>query len=139
MSEKASVISDFDRTRLEELIEELKGRGTGHPWVNGEKLLKKLASAQVVTPAEVPADAASLNSIVRLRDLESNTERVYNLVFPSHSNPREGRISVLSSLGVSMLGCRIGEVVEWETPKGLKLLRIVEVIYQPEAAGHWTL
>ena len=38
-----------------------------------------------------------------------------------------------------LMGCRIGDGIEWETPKGRKLLRIVGVIYQPEAAGHWTL
>ncbi len=99
----------------------------------------KLHSAKVVAPKKVPMDVITMNSIVGLRDLESRRERVCNMVFPSDSNPLEGRISVLSSLGIAMLGCRIGDVIEWQTPMGRRRLRIAAVIYQPEAAGHWSL
>jgi regulator of nucleoside diphosphate kinase len=30
-------------------------------------------------------------------------------------------------------------MIEWEVPGGLKQLRIAEILYQPEAAGHYHL
>ena len=139
MSKKETIISEFDQTRLQEVIEELKAESSGRQWPRGDELQEKLVSAKAVAPEKVPADVITMNSIARVRDLESKREGVYNLVFPSDSKPLEGRISVLSSLGVALFACRIGDEVEWDTPKGRKLLKVVGIIYQPEAARHWTL
>ena len=139
MSKKETIISEFDQTRLQEVIEELKAESSGCQWPRGDELQEKLVSAKAVAPEKVPADVITMNSIARVRDLESKREGVYNLVFPSDSKPLEGRISVLSSLGIALFACRIGDEVEWDTPKGRKLLKVVEIIYQPEAARHWTL
>ena len=139
MSKKETVISEFDQARLQEVIETLKAKSSERQWARGDKLQEKLASAKAVAPEEVPADVITMNSIARVRDLESEREGVYNLVFPSDSKPLEGRVSVLSSLGIALFGCRIGDEVEWNTPKGRKHLKVVGIIYQPEAARHWTL
>jgi len=139
MSKKVSVISEFDQTRLLEVLETLKEEGGGRRWARGDKLREKFASAKALVPEEIPPDVITMNSIVRVRDLESEKEGVYNLVFPSHSKPLEGRVSVLSSLGIALFGCRIGDELEWDTPKGCKLLKVIGLIYQPEAARHWTL
>jgi regulator of nucleoside diphosphate kinase len=34
-----------------------------------------------------------------------------------------------------MLGYRVGDVFEWRVPRGVRRLKVREVIYQPEAAG----
>jgi regulator of nucleoside diphosphate kinase len=34
-----------------------------------------------------------------------------------------------------MLGYRVGDVIEWRVPKGIRRLEVLDVIYQPEAAG----
>jgi len=41
---------------------------------------------------------------------------------------------VLAPIGTAMLGYRAGDVVEWQVPKGIRRLQILEVVYQPEAA-----
>ncbi len=139
MTKKEAVISEFDLTRLQEVIETLKAEGSKSQWARGDKLHEKLASAKTLAPEQVPDDVITMNSIARVRDKESDKEGVYNLVFPSDSKPLEGRISVLSSLGIVLFCSRIGDEVEWDTPKGRKLLQVVGIIYQPEAARHWTL
>ena len=139
MSKKETVISEFDRARLQEVIETFKAKNSEAQWARGDELQEMLASAKAVAPEEVPADVVTMNSIARVCDMESEREGVYNLVFPSDSKPLEGRVSVLSSLGVALFGCRIGDEVQWDTPKGRKNLKVVGIIYQPEAARHWTL
>jgi regulator of nucleoside diphosphate kinase len=42
---------------------------------------------------------------------------------------------VLSSLGIRFLGARVGDVIEWSVPRGLRRLRIESIEYQPEASG----
>ncbi len=75
-----------------------------------------------------------MNSEVRLKDLESGEVHVYRLVFPSQRRT-ENSISVLAPIGTAMLGYKVGDVFEWQVPKGMRRLKVLEVIYQPEAAG----
>ena len=139
MSKKQSVISKFDQDRLQEVIDTMKAQSGKREWSRGDELQRKLNESMAVEPAEIPPDVITMNSIARVRDKESKQEGVYKLVFPSDSKPLEGRVSVLSSLGLALFGSHIGDVVEWETPKGLRHLEVIGLIYQPESAQHWTL
>jgi regulator of nucleoside diphosphate kinase len=60
-------------------------------------------------------------------------------VFPADANYEEGKISILAPLGTALLGYRVGDVVYWHVPRGVRQLRIDEILYQPEAAGHYHL
>ena len=42
---------------------------------------------------------------------------------------------MLAPIGTAMLGYRVGDVIEWPVPRGIRRLKVQEVIYQPEAAG----
>lgn len=139
MSEREAVISEFDRARLREVIDTIRTQSDTRQWSRGDRLQEKLTTSTTLSPSEIPADVITMNSIARVRDLESQKEGVYNLVFPSDSKPMEGRVSVLSFLGIALFGSRIGDVVEWDTRKTRRSLEVVEIIYQPEAARHWTL
>ena len=45
------------------------------------------------------------------------------------------RLSVLTPLGVRLLGFRVGDVIEWPVPCGVRRLRVERILFQPEAAG----
>ncbi|MCL4218603.1 MAG: GreA/GreB family elongation factor [Candidatus Hydrogenedentes bacterium] len=139
MSEKEAVISEFDQARLQEVLDAIRAQSGIRQWSRGDKLQEKLTNSTALAPSEIPADVITMNSIARVRDLDSRKEGVYNLVFPSDSKLLEGRVSVLSFLGIALFGSRIGDVIEWNTTKAHRSLEIVEIIYQPEAARHWTL
>jgi regulator of nucleoside diphosphate kinase len=71
------------------------------------------------------------------RDEETGESREVSLVYPMDSDPEQGRISVLSPVGSALLGLSVGQTIDWPLPRGrLKRIRVVEVVYQPEAAGH---
>lgn len=95
----------------------------------------ELRQARIVTPVEIPPDVITMNSKARLRDLESNEETVYTLVFPEAADIDQDKISVLAPIGTAMLGQRVGDELEWEVPGGKVHLRVEEVLFQPEAAG----
>ena len=98
-----------------------------------DKLEEELERAEIVDSYAVAPDVVTMNSEVRLKDLDSGEVSVYRLVFPSQARS-ENHVSVLAPIGTAMLGYRAGDVVEWQVPKGIRRLQILEVVYQPEAA-----
>jgi len=97
------------------------------------KLAKELERAKPVSPGRIPRNVVTMNSQVRVLDIESNSEATYTIVFPAQANIAENKISILAPLGTALLGYRVGDIVEWEVPSGLKHYKIQEVLYQPEA------
>ena len=128
-------ITDYDLTRLKELLR--VGIGFAErDCPSMETLQGELDRAHIVNPTAVPHDVVTMNSRVRLTDVETNEEQVYTVVFPSESNLSQGKISILAPIGTAILGYRVGDTVEWCVPGGIRKLRIEEILYQPEAAGH---
>ena len=75
-----------------------------------------------------------MNSEVRMQDLDSGKIERYKLVFPDQFR-WDNSVSVLAPIGTAMLGYRVGDTIEWRVPKGIRRLKIVEILYQPEAMG----
>ncbi len=125
-------------SRLEELLEvasEFSGRDNKHL----EELSKELLRAEVVDSENIPADVITMNSRVRLVDLDSKEERIYTLVFPSEANIDENKISILAPIGTAMLGYRVGDTIKWQVPAGTRRLKVKAILYQPESAGDYHL
>ena len=126
-------ITDADFERLRRLISGRRGaKAIDHEYL--DMLEQELDRAEIVEPDAVPRDIVTRNSEVRVKDLDSGEVRVYRLVFPSQSRT-DNSISVLAPIGTAMLGYRVGDVIEWRVPKGIRRLKVLDVIYQPEAAG----
>ena len=137
--ESTIYITEVDLARLKKLIEAARDSGvdSNTPYMN--KLEGELDRANVVDPKEIAMDAITMRSKVRLKDLESRKEMIYSLVFPNEADVDEGRISVLAPVGTAMIGYRVGDIIEWEVPSGLRRLKVEEVLYQPEASGDYQL
>jgi len=126
-------ITDADCGRLRRLI--AGRRGTNSADCEYLDILEQeLDRAEIVEPDAVPRDVVTMNSEVRLQDLDSGEVRFYRLIFPGQNRTGDS-VSVLAPIGTAMLGYRVGDVVEWRVPKGLRRLKILEVVRQPEAAG----
>lgn len=103
------------------------------------RLDSELARAQIIEPKEVPRNLVTMNSQVTYENLHSGKKHTVCLVYPRDANIRENRISVLAPLGSALLGLSEGQEIEWLMPGGTRRLRVLEVVYQPEAAGDWDL
>lgn len=134
MKTKNIVITEADYVRLQRLIESsrrFRQRDAEH--LDG--LERELERAIVVKSGDVPHDVVTMNSRVRIRDLNSGHELTYQIVFPKDADVANNRISVLAPIGTALLGYGAGTTVEWQVPSGLRRFRILNVEYQPEAAG----
>ncbi len=126
------LVTDKDLARLQRFLETaVRGRDKHHL----DMLQDELDNAEVVSSDEIPAHVITMNSRVRIRDLDSGNEEVYTLVFPGDADISRNRISVLAPLGVALLGYRTADLIEWTVPGGTRRLRVEEVLYQPEADG----
>jgi len=138
MEERTIYITEYDVKRLRQLIDEAK-RLDRRRNEYLESLEGELSRAKLVAPTDVPPDVVTMNSRVRLVDLDTEEELVYTLVFPDQADIAQSKISVLAPIGTAMLGYRIGDVFAWQVPEGTRRLEVKEVLYQPEASGDYHL
>ena len=68
-----------------------------------------------------------INSYVTIEDVKSKKQMEIQIVLPSFSNVKEGKISILAPLSVAIIGFKENDEVEWELPAGLKTLKIIAV------------
>lgn len=127
------VVTESDYERLHSLIESSR-RLHQRDAERLDELENELNRAAIVKSGEVSSDVVTMNSRVRIKDLSSGRELIYQIVFPKDAEISEGRISVLAPIGTALLGYRAGATVEWLVPSGMRRLRILDVEYQPEAA-----
>jgi regulator of nucleoside diphosphate kinase len=105
-----------------------------------ENLEIELDRAKIITDANVPPDLVTMNSTVKFLNVQDNKEMSITIVYPNEANFADGKISVLASLGSALIGLREGQEINWMFPDGkTRTLRILKVVYQPEANGHWHL
>jgi regulator of nucleoside diphosphate kinase len=131
-------VTQYDLGRLKEMLHVGMSSG-GRDRESLEILQREVDRAHIVEPTAVPHDVVTMNSRVRLKDLETNAEMTYTVVFPSEADLEQGKISVLAPIGTAILGFRVGDTVAWQVPGGMRNLRIEEIMYQPEAAGEYVL
>jgi regulator of nucleoside diphosphate kinase len=134
MKKRQIFITAFDKTRLDELIEEARAFGE-QSRKDLDDLGAELKRAKIVDSKKVPANVVTMNSKVVLHDLDSAEEEIYTLVFPNEADAASGSISVMAPVGTAILGYQEGDVVEWPVPAGIRRLKIAKILYQPEAAG----
>jgi regulator of nucleoside diphosphate kinase len=128
-------ITQKDIRRLEELLRRT-GERLDRERENVRALQQELERAHVIVAEEVPSDVVTMHSEVRLVDSKTNEETRCMLMFPEDAEAASESASVLSPLGTAILGYRTGDEIRFEDPSGWRTVRIQEVIYQPEAAGH---
>ena len=136
MSKKLIYITDNDMKRLRELIK------VAREFDNEDKkylreLEDELNKGEVINSRDVPHDVITMNSKIRLRDINTQKDMVYWLVFPDDSNADQGKISILAPIGTALLGYKVGDIIEWKVPAGATKLKVEEILYQPEAAGDY--
>lgn len=131
------VMTEFDFRRLEQLCELMRSRAVGEASLRA--LEDELQRAEVVAPQRVPPEVVTMNSEVLISDLDTGERRSVKLVFPGRADTDAANISVLAPIGLALLGCREHEELRCSAPFRQRRLRVERMLYQPEAAGHFTL
>lgn len=90
----------------------------------------KLARAQIIDVSTLPAsDKVVFGATVLLHDNETVEERRYQIVGEDEADIKEGKISLKSPIARALIGKFVDDVVDVQTPGGVKTYEIVEVQY----------
>ena len=95
------------------------------------QLAAELETAVVVEPHRIPPDVVTMNSRVRFEDKSTGVIRDVTIVFPSDADASGGRVSVLATVGMALLGVAVGHSILWPFPDGTtRELLVLKLIYQ---------
>ncbi|HXK61878.1 MAG TPA: nucleoside diphosphate kinase regulator [Acidobacteriota bacterium] len=132
--EKKIYVTEEDAAGLRRTIEARRDSMSADA-ANLEMLEEELDRAEIVPADNLPPDVVTMQSRVRLTDLDSGKALTYQLVFPNQADIRKGRLSVLAPIGTALLGYRVGDIIEWSTPGGERRLKVEAIIERAEANG----
>jgi regulator of nucleoside diphosphate kinase len=132
------IINRLDYARIKKCINDAK-QFKSITNAEAEKLIRELDSAEIVEPEAIPSNVVTMNSIVRLSFLNNNKQVQFQIVYPDQANFKENKISIFSPIATALIGYKVADEIEWIVPAGLTNIRIDEIIYQPEAAGDYSL
>ena len=105
------------RDQLETLERLAEGALTRSPDL-ADRLLGELARARIVAPGALPADVAGLGDHVVFRDESTGKDQDVTLVLPENADIAAGRVSVLTPIGVALIGLQAGARFDWQTRTG---------------------
>ncbi|WP_113672422.1 transcription elongation factor GreA [Vallitalea guaymasensis] len=89
-----------------------------------EKILK---NAEVIDEEEISLDTISVGCKVKIYDLEFEEEIDYAIVGSTEADPLKYKISNESPVGSALIGSKIGDLVEAETPNGVVKLKVLDI------------
>ena len=107
----------------------LRKLGAAQPHAALDELLDE---ADIARPGSVPADLVILRAQVEIEDAASGRRQQLVLCEPAHAAPAAGCISVLSPVGLALLGLRVGAVARWRSPGGDECAATVLAVRQPQ-------
>ena len=135
---KKVTLTKNDYTRIYKAITDAKNSKTINS-NEAEKLLSELSKAEIVPSEKIDKDVVTMNSEVKLFFENTQKEQFFKIVYPQDANLKENKISIFSPIATALIGYKIGDEIEWIVPGGMTKIKIVDLIYQPEAAGDFDL
>lgn len=88
-----------------------------------------LKTAQIIDESETSNDKVHLTSVVKIEMVDTGRQMTYKIVGSgsNETNPAQGKISDESPVGKALMDRSVGDVVEVETPGGVKGFKILEI------------
>jgi transcription elongation factor GreA len=94
------------------------------------ELQSKLALAEVIDPSRINQSRVAFGAKVKVLDTEANEEHVFTLVGPDEADVKNGKISINSPVGKSLLGKEVGDAVVIKAPAKTMEYEILEINFE---------
>ncbi len=88
---------------------------------------KTLSNARILDESELDTSQVRVLSTAEIKDVKSGRKVKYKLVSETEANLKEKKISVTSPIGKGLLGKKIGDIAEIQTPAGSKEFEVVNI------------
>jgi regulator of nucleoside diphosphate kinase len=129
------LITKYDYERIQKILNYVNP----HEYYRSiEKLKEKFRKAKLVDSKKIKSTVITMNSRFRIKNLGNGFKREFCLVFPDESDPENNKVSIFDEIGSEIFAHEQGDVINLGNSEDSYYL-IEDVIYQPEAAGHYHL
>jgi len=91
------------------------------------KLENMLRKAVIIDEEDINTDFVSIGATVQVKDLEFDEVVEYMIVGSTEADPYELKISNESPVGKSLLGSKVGDVVEVQIPDGSTRYEVLKI------------
>jgi transcription elongation factor GreA len=130
--ERPSVIGQIAEARLHgDLSEnaEYHAAKDRQGWIEGRiaEIEDKIARAQVIDVSKLSGAQVKFGATVSVVDEDTEDEARYQIVGEHEADVKLGKLSISSPLSRAMIGKEVGEVVEVNTPGGVKAYEILKI------------
>lgn len=92
-----------------------------------EILLLQLKKAQQVTRKNLPSNVVTVDARVTVKDHTTNQNKTYVFVAPDKARKKNSTDSILTKMGLALVGCKEGDVVNWVFEEGEKQIEVLKV------------
>ena len=121
------VLSEFDYHRLTGLAEAVEDKS---PEI-ADELQAEIDRANVVANGTVPANVVQMGSTVEYQSDGGETKSI-TLVFPGDADIASGRVSILTPIGIALIGLSPNQSISWTARDGKEHQLTVISVKQPE-------
>lgn len=128
---KKTILSKIDYLRLKNYMQKKGPISIRHDL---ERLDVVLNTAELVNPEIIPSDIVTMNSRIRIKDMELDEEYICTLNYPNQTYISEENCSILTPMGTALIGSRVGDLIICKMTYNSITMRVEEILYQPEAA-----
>jgi transcription elongation factor GreA len=94
------------------------------------ELRQKLAVAEVIDTSKINQTRAAFGARVKVVDVDTETEYTFTLVSAEEADARNGKISISSPVGRSLLGREVGDTVTIKAPARTIEYEITEITFE---------
>ena len=91
------------------------------------ELEEMLKHVKVISETDIKTDIVNVGNTVLVHDVEFDEDVEYSIVGSTEANPLENKVSDLSPIGKALMGAKVGDTVEFETPGGAAHLEILKI------------
>ena len=98
-------------------------------WIEGQiaEIEDRMSRAQVIDVSKLSGTQVKFGATVTVVDEDTDEEARYQIVGEHEADVKQGRISITSPLSRAMISKEVGDVVEVNTPGGVKAYEILKV------------
>lgn len=134
-------LETFERPRVSQQIAEARDKGDlsenaeydaakeaqGLLEMKISQLKTLISTARVLDDTDMDTSKVLILSKVKIKNLKNGIEVQYTLVAENEANLKEKKISVDSPIGKGLLGHKVGDVADVQTPGGIIQFEIIEI------------
>ena len=90
-------------------------------------LKAKIMDARIIDETDINTDEVQILTKVRVQNMKTGQEKVYQLVTEGEANILEGKIATTTPIAKGLLGKKVGDTAEVVVPAGKLEFKILEI------------